>query len=512
MLARKSVSCQNSLLIGAVDGSDTADGGRRLRSRMSMSSFRRAVRTARGTFRGWPPSTSKDNPTSPTSTRGRSRAIRSPAPSESPLQSAAPSVLDTRPPSPTSTDSNDAMPVKLTLLTPKPTLKTIISNLDNDLANNIAEPGLMPRKSIDPWDTMNWPTPPASAVASSAVEGRGAFTEWPSRPSSAVDKPQSAVEPSRGTLSIGPPTPTSAVDKARSAVDAGRGTFAVWPSPSFSPKIKYAVSVEKPEMPSSPPKIPEKSAARQSALVEMGEDLAYKLDQLRSDIKTLRHKSSFLDETLKQTVHHRLAVVAEIEAIYEHIEIPDEPADSAVSFLARPRPVSRARTSRDAERPFWEARVPSAMGMRPSLAATSSEESILSSAPELQNAQEARATCEAKKISVISAMPKKISALPKIRSKSTKRSVSLPRTNSIKSTAARMRTVSEGIQPGEHAVNVRDSTFDKIIDLWRRIGVNEGHFDEMNGLRDCPVAWEAPEDVLLESGRCCALTHDIRDC
>lgn len=118
------------------------------------------------------------------------------------------------------------------------------------------------------------------------------------------------------------------------------------------------------------PDIRQNALARKSASSGMlyqtyqAEDLLVdRRDRLRSEVRALRHKTSLLDETLRQTVHQRLALHEERDAMSLASSSPIVPAlDPKVTIMDRGRTVPRSDCSA-ADSVLWQASAPSAFGM-----------------------------------------------------------------------------------------------------------------------------------------------------
>ncbi|KAI5368333.1 hypothetical protein Slin14017_G033690 [Septoria linicola] len=379
-----------------------------------------------------------------------------------------------------STAIETSMPVPLKLLTSKPTLKAIVTHMraDSNDSDDLDSPTY-------PINIDDWPTPPTSAIS----------------PTPNTSFSYSQLSWKTHASSIASTTPTS----------RGQASQAPWkaqaqPSQPAQPVpaqvIKPAETIQSPGQPHTPqprprtdkPDIPEKSSARKSASsglldqVDQAEDalLQCQLDQLRSEVWTLRHKSSFLEETLKQTVHHRIAVYAERQSISPSTSLLTLPIlfpDARV--LERGRPVSRSGYL-PSDSAFWEGRAPSALGMVPETDGLPN--SPLRQAPSIRAVQSAAEMKKmpplARKKPVLSIMPNLVT-VPKTRPPTAppepmlRRSISLPRVATAPERArsptramseAKALQTAQKLQTELADANAKDSRFDRIIDLWRKFG------------------------------------------
>lgn len=359
-----------------------------------------------------------------------------------------------------STSHDTPMPVPLKLLTPKPTLRTIIAHMRSDSTDSDEEP----TSPLEPTlDLNDWPTPPTSAISPTpSTHFPASQLPWKTPPSSAVSGTMKAPWKS---------PPASAADKALPARHE---------------------QAEKPD-------IPERSHARKPSnpvlldeTDQVDELLRSRCDQLRSEMKNLRHKSSFLEETLKQTVHQRLALHAERQAISPGGSLLTLPTlDPRAAIVDRERPVSRSGYI--LSNTFWDARAPSALGMvseadgqtSPTHPGQSSKVRAVQSAVDIKAMPP-----PARKKPVLSIMPNIVN-VPKTRYTTApspsaepglRRSISLPRgaaagraiTDTRAMSEAKAFRTAQNLHNELTEANTRDSAFDRIIDLWKSIGTRVG--------------------------------------
>lgn len=353
-----------------------------------------------------------------------------------------------------STSKDTPMPVTLKLLTPKPNLRTIIAHMRLDSTDSSDGPFSPLGPTLDLND---WPTPPTSAISPTpSTTFPAAQLPWKTPPSSAASGTLKAPWKSQ---------PAHAADRTLLAREGEHGK----------------------------PNIPERSQARKSpnsALLDeidqVDELLKSRCDQLRTEMNKLRHKSSFLEETLKQTVHQRLALHAEREAISPSGDpLRSQVLDLRATVIDRGRSVPRS--GHTLSNTLWDARDPSALGMVPEIESLPSptQSGHSSKVRAVQSAVDTRRTMPPpdRRKPVLSIMPNIVS-VPKTRlptapspATSLRRSISLPRgtTAGRKMSPTRAMSETKALRYTElTGANAPDSAFHRIIDVWKSIGARVG--------------------------------------
>ncbi|GIZ37148.1 hypothetical protein CKM354_000060600 [Cercospora kikuchii] len=249
-----------------------------------------------------------------------------------------------------------AMPAPLRLLTSKAALQPFVLHKQSDSIDSELDSPLSLSETINIED---WPTPPTSAISPTPK------SEFPTSKA-----PWMAASPKRSGSArspLGPAQPQSPGPIAKSTQPAMPPQI-MQPLPQKPPSLRIDTQMRQPVLPGrSVGRTPDNISQFNQSQPLDDELLQCQLAQIRSEVRTLQHKSSTLEEALKQTVNDRIAVLARRVAISpDSCSLTDPILDPYSPVLDRGRPVTRSGYALN-EGGFWEGRPSTSLSMLPEI-------------------------------------------------------------------------------------------------------------------------------------------------